>query len=138
MSIADRSFTKLAGEAAVDSVHLWNWGPYLDTDEHSMVVQFKEKYDKKYPRHPPGKPHALDMASYASAKVFIEGLRRASKDLSREGFVKAMESIKDFDSGLMGKITFTTNSHQGNMEARFVKNLPEGKRALLRVVLKSD
>jgi branched-chain amino acid transport system substrate-binding protein len=135
MSIADRSFTKLAGEAAAGSVHLWNWGPYLDTDDSPPVIQFKEKYDKKYPGHPPGKPHALDMAAYASSRVFVEGLRRAGKDLSREGFIGALESIKDFDSGLMGRITFIANDHQGNKSARFVKNQPDGKRVLLGVVL---
>jgi len=135
MSIADRSFTLLAGEAGVGSVHLWNWGPYLETDNHPMVNQFKEKYEKKYPGHPPGKPHALDMANYAGARVFVEGLTRAGKDLTREGFIKAMESIRDFDSGLMGKVTFSANDHQGNKAARFVINQAGGKRALIGVTL---
>jgi len=135
MSIADRSFTLAAGEAGLGSVHLWNWGPYLETDNQPLVNQFREKYEKKYPNHPPGKPHALDMSAYASAKVFVEGLRRAGKDLTWEGFIKAMESIRVFDSGLMGKITFTPTDHQGNKAARFVINESGGKRALIGVTL---
>ena len=135
ISTADRSFTLLAGEAAVGSVHLWSWGPYLETDDNPILNQFKEKYGKKYPGVPPGKPNALDMAAYASARVFVEGLRRAGKDLTHEGFIKAMDSIRDFDSGLLGKISFSPNDHQGNKAARFVINQPGGKRALIGAVL---
>jgi len=134
-SLADRSFTLLVGEAGVGSVAIWTWGPYLETDNHPLVNQFKEKFEKKYPGHPPGKPNALDMASYATAKVFVEGLRRAGKDLIWEGFIKAMESIRAFDSGLMGKITFTPTDHQGNKAARFVINESGGKRALVGMTL---
>jgi hypothetical protein len=29
----------------------------------------------------------------------VEGLKRAGKNLSRDSFIKAMESIQDFDAG---------------------------------------
>jgi ABC-type branched-subunit amino acid transport system substrate-binding protein len=39
------------------------------------------------------------MEAYASAKVLVEGLRRAGPNLTREGFVQAMESIRRVDIG---------------------------------------
>jgi len=138
ISTADRSFTLLAGEAAVGSVHLWSWGPYLETDDNPILNQFKEKYAKKYPGAPPGKPNALDMAAYASARVFVEGLRRAGNDPTHEGFIKVMESIQNFDSGLLGKVTFSPQDHQGNKAARFVINQAGGKRALIGVIMGAE
>lgn len=39
------------------------------------------------------------MEAFASAKVLVEGLKRAGPSLSREGFVKALESIRRLDLG---------------------------------------
>ena len=39
------------------------------------------------------------LEGYIAAKVMAEGLRRAGKKLDREGFVKAMESMSDYDAG---------------------------------------
>lgn len=53
-----------------------------------------------------GKPHGApvsyaSMEAYASAKVLIEGLKRAGPNLTREGFIKALESIRRLDLGGM-------------------------------------
>lgn len=39
------------------------------------------------------------LEGYIAAKVMVEGLRRSGKKLDREGFVKAMESMSDYDAG---------------------------------------
>ncbi len=39
------------------------------------------------------------MEAYASAKVLVEGLRRAGPNLTREGFVRALESLHRLDLG---------------------------------------
>lgn len=41
------------------------------------------------------------MEAYASAKVLVEGLKRAGPNLTREGFVKAMESVRRMELGGM-------------------------------------
>lgn len=49
---------------------------------------------------PPGAPISYAaMEAFASAKVLVEGLRRAGPNLTREGFVKALESIRRKDFG---------------------------------------
>jgi hypothetical protein len=44
------------------------------------------------PRH-----EAAQRSALAAAAVFTEGLRRAGRDLSREGFVRALESLSNYD-----------------------------------------
>lgn len=44
-------------------------------------------------------PSYAAMEAYVSAKVLVEGLRRAGPTPTREGFVQALESIKNFDLG---------------------------------------
>jgi branched-chain amino acid transport system substrate-binding protein len=46
-----------------------------------------------------GEPGFGTLEGFIAAKVMVEGLRRAGKNLSRDGFIKAMESIQDYDAG---------------------------------------
>jgi ABC-type branched-subunit amino acid transport system substrate-binding protein len=50
---------------------------------------------------------------YINAKVFVEGLRRAGRNLTREGFVRALESMQRVDfGGLM--VTYGPDDHSGS------------------------
>ena len=133
-ALSDRSFAQLIGDVGAGFEALWVWGPYLETSNNAEVVGFIEKYRKKYPTAPAGRPNIYDMVAYASAKVFVEGLKRAGRDLSREGFLSALESIKNLDSGFLGKISFSPADHQGNKVSRFVRNQTGGERILLDVI----
>lgn len=46
-----------------------------------------------------GEPGFGTLEGYIAAKVMVEGLRRAGKNLTRDGFLKAMETIQDHDFG---------------------------------------
>lgn len=53
------------------------------------------------------------MEGFVAAKVLVEGLQRAGRNLTRDGFVRAMESIHRFDlGGLM--ISYGDNDHTGS------------------------
>lgn len=53
------------------------------------------------------------MEGFVSAKVLVEGLRRAGRNLTREGFIRAMESMQHTDfGGLM--TTFSPHNHTGS------------------------
>ena len=68
------------------------------------------------------KIHPYYVYGWLNATIFAEGLRLAGKDLTREGFVKAMESMKDFDpDGIMGPISYSPTSHGSPGYARMVK-----------------
>jgi len=54
---------------------------------------------------------------YIAAKVFVEGLRRAGRDLNRERFVNALESMSHVDFGGFD-VNFGPGNHNGS---RFVE-----------------
>lgn len=53
------------------------------------------------------------MEGFISAKVLVEGLRRAGRKLTREGFVHALESIRKLDLGGV-MITYSADDHTGS------------------------
>jgi ABC-type branched-subunit amino acid transport system substrate-binding protein len=63
-----------------------------------------------------GEPGFGTLEGYIAAKVMVEGLRRAGKNLTRESFMKAMESIQDYDVGGF-KVTYGPGQRSGS---RFV------------------
>ncbi|WP_454723209.1 MULTISPECIES: ABC transporter substrate-binding protein [Cupriavidus] len=66
--------------------------------------------------HAAGKPNEFDYASiegFLAAKTFVEGLRRAGKDLTRDKLIAALETMKSYDLG--GYIVnFSPDSHVGS------------------------
>jgi ABC-type branched-subunit amino acid transport system substrate-binding protein len=53
------------------------------------------------------------MEGFLVAKVFVEGLKRAGKDLTREKFIDAMEKINDFDIGGF-YLNYSPKNHAGS------------------------
>lgn len=53
------------------------------------------------------------MEGYVNAKVLVEGLRRAGPNLTREGFIRALESMQRIDfGGIM--VTYGPKDHSGS------------------------
>jgi len=63
-----------------------------------------------------GEPGFGTLEGYIAAKVTVEGLKRAGKNLNRETFTKAMESMNPHDVGGF-KVSFSPESHNAS---RFV------------------
>ena len=53
------------------------------------------------------------LEGYVAAKVFVEGLRRAGKEPTREALVTALETLRDFDLGGF-YVTYTPTDHNGS------------------------
>lgn len=53
------------------------------------------------------------MEGFLAAKVFVEGLRRAGENLTRERFIAALESMNEFDAGGF-KISFGPQNHSAS------------------------
>jgi len=77
---------------------LWGAGEYIDLL-------------KKY--YPDERPNSVGLEGYINAKVLVEGLRRAGPHLSRERFINALESIRDFSLGIANTLDFSPTDHQG-------------------------
>ena len=53
------------------------------------------------------------LEGYIAARVFVEGLRRAGKELTRDKFISAMENLRNFDAGGFA-VNFTPGNHNGS------------------------
>ena len=80
-----------------------------------------EKY-KLQPKH-----QAAQMSAFAGAKLLIEGLKRAGKDLSRERLIQVLEGFHEYQTGLTPPITWGPNRRIGAMGAYIVRVDIKGK-----------
>lgn len=60
-----------------------------------------------------GEPGFGTLEGFIAAKVMVEGLRRAGKALTRESFIKAMESLNPYDAGGF-KVHYSADNHNGS------------------------
>lgn len=67
------------------------------------------------------------LAAYCAAKVLVEGLKRAGKNLDREKLIAALEGLYEFDTGLTPPITYGPNRRIGAPGAYIVTIRPEDK-----------
>lgn len=70
---------------------------------------------------------ASQFAALAAAKTFVEGLKRAGADLTREQLVSALEGLYEFDTGLTPRLIFGPNRRIGAAGAHMVTVNPETK-----------
>lgn len=63
----------------------------------------------------------LQIPAYGAARVLVEGLRRAGRDLSREKLVGELEALYEFDGGLFPPLTFGPNRRVGASGAYVVE-----------------
>jgi ABC-type branched-subunit amino acid transport system substrate-binding protein len=61
----------------------------------------------------PQRHTAAQLAALGAAKTFVEGLKRAGSDLSREQLVTALEGLYDYDTGFTPKLIFGPNRRVG-------------------------
>jgi ABC-type branched-subunit amino acid transport system substrate-binding protein len=89
------------------------------------AVEFRKDMEKYRPK---AEVTYNTMMGYGRGKVVVEGLKRAEakNDLTREGVIKAMETIKNFESGVYPPITYTSSFHGGPSACLLVKK--QGKR----------
>lgn len=93
-NVSSQAFIKDLGEAG-RGVVVSQVGPYPFTASSPLIKEF----------HAAMKQHGKAELSYSSlegfiaAKVMVEGLRRAGRQLTREKFIDAMESLQSYDLG---------------------------------------
>ena len=70
---------------------------------------------------------ASQLSAFAAAKVFVEALTRAGKDLSRDRLITTLEGFYDYDTGVTPRITFGPNRRVGAAGA-YVISLEDAQR----------
>lgn len=100
-SLTDERYLALAMEASegVEGLSLW---PDPVASELPGVVRYRELMKKYFPTN---EPTRSSLAGYFAAMLFTEAATRAGRDLTREGLVAALESLKSFESGILPPLT---------------------------------
>ncbi len=85
--------------------------PYYLTD-FKTVALYRRELTKYFPS---AKPSFVSLEGFVDAMVLVEGLKRAGKELTRDGLVRGIESIHEFDMGLgpQLKLNYSSKAHKG-------------------------
>ena len=99
-----------------------NFGELPDS-KHPLMVKYRDWHKKLAPQERWG---TFYYAGILFAEPLIEGLRRAGRNLTVDTFVKAMETIKDFQ-GIGPPINYSNpNDRQGGKHVFYGKVKPDG------------
>ncbi|MBN1657359.1 MAG: ABC transporter substrate-binding protein [Anaerolineae bacterium] len=58
-------------------------------------------------------PGTHSRIGYAAAQLVVEGLGRAGENLTREGFIAALEGIENWSGGLLPPVSYSPSDHRG-------------------------
>ena len=64
---------------------------------------------------------AFQAGAAVAARVLVEGLRRAGSPPTRDGLIAALESLRDFETGLAPSLSFGRNRHTGVLGAHVLR-----------------
>lgn len=85
--------------------------PYYLT-EYKTVALYRRTLAKYYPS---AQPNFVSLEGFVDAMVLVEGLKKAGKDLTREGLIRSIESLRELDMGLGPKLklNYSSKEHKG-------------------------
>jgi len=101
----------LAGQDAEGMVITQVVPPYYLT-ELKTVALYRRTLQKYMPS---AQPNFVSLEGFVDAMVLVDGLKRAGKDLTRDGLIRGIEALKDLDMGLgpQLKLSYSARDHKG-------------------------
>ena len=120
--LTDEKFLNVPGGYGEGAIGL----SYFHNPSSSMLPGIVEYRDRLKQYHKDEKPNRYSLYGYLYAKLFAEGVRRAGADLTRERFIDAMESIKNWENGVIPPVSFSSTDHHAQKDA-FIVELKDGK-----------
>ena len=91
------------------------------------VVEYLERHKRAFPED---QPNLVALEGYINAKVLVEGLRRAGRNLSRARFIDAIQSIQNYSLGIANTLSFGPTNHQG-LERVYFTIIQDGRLVIL-------
>lgn len=82
------------------------------------ALEYVSLLDEYYPGEP---PTFVGLEGFLNAKVLVEGLSRAGYELTRKGFIDAIESMKDYRITPDLDVSFGVADHQGLDKVSFTR-----------------
>ena len=115
-TLADPAMFALAGDAW-NNVHLGAYFPLPGLDPKvDAVLATLSRINPALARSP-----FNAVAGVGFIESFLEGVRRAGPNLTKDRVVQAMESIKNWDGEVMRSVTFGPDRHQGTNRLFMIK-----------------
>jgi len=96
-----------------------------------ILLPASEQYSRLLNQYyPQDMPNFVSFEGFVNARILVEALRRAGRDITREGFIRALESIKDHYVGIGAVINFGPRDHQG-MDDVYLTEVKNGELQLI-------
>ncbi|MBT4136957.1 MAG: ABC transporter substrate-binding protein [Candidatus Latescibacteria bacterium] len=125
---ADQRVVELAGEAAANFMGI----TFLDLSSPEPDKQTQRYLDLVH-QYDPGRKLSLYHAyGVMLAQIFVEGLQRAGRDLTREKLVDAMETFNGWQDCLGPPVTYGPNVRGGSNTAAFLVKADVKNKTLVR------
>jgi branched-chain amino acid transport system substrate-binding protein len=135
---SSRKYPEIVGQAAAGTQNVITVATLPESDDPKMAA-FRNRFEERYPDLvKQDRPDLGDVLGYGGALTFLEALKRAGPEPTREKFIAALESLKGFETGLTLPTTFSETSHEGNKSARIVEIQPDLTRKLIPDVISAE
>jgi ABC-type branched-subunit amino acid transport system substrate-binding protein len=82
----------------------------VPTSNATTLMRYRQALEKYAPGEKPG---STSLEAWIGAQIFLEGVKRAGRELDTPRLIAALEGINDWDIGIGGTINFGPTDHQG-------------------------
>ncbi len=120
--INDPAIFKLAGPG-IEGLTITSWLPEFNDTSNPKIVEYQAFMKKYAPNEQIG---GFSLSGYTQAQLMTEALKRAGKDLTREGLIQALESMQNWDGAVVPSISYSPTDHQG-AESVFFQQATNGQ-----------
>jgi branched-chain amino acid transport system substrate-binding protein len=103
-----------------------SFGELPDSD-HPLMVKYRQAWQKYAPKERWG---TFYYAGIIWAEPLVEGLKRAGKNLTTDGLIAALETLKDW-KGIGPPLTYTSTDHLGAKSIKVARVKEDGNLELL-------
>jgi len=107
----------------IEGLTITSWLPEFNDTSNPKIVEYQAFMKKYAPNEQIG---GFSLSGYTQAQLMTEALKRAGKDLTREGLIQALESMQNWDGSVVPGISYSPTDHQG-AESVFFQQATNGQ-----------
>jgi branched-chain amino acid transport system substrate-binding protein len=97
--------------SAGDGVYFTNFAPLPNSS--NPKIAFYRKVLRQYGSKATTPQGPFTLAGFGAAQVFVEGLRRAGKNPTRQSLIHGLETFRNYTGSVFPKLTYTSTRHRG-------------------------
>ena len=111
---SNQNYPELVGKIGAGTKFVSNLENLPESDFPAMK-KFREAFQKRFPDLArQARPALSDVLGYNGALTMVEAIRRAGKDLTRESYMKALESLDGYATGVAMPAYLSADNREGN------------------------